>query len=91
MEALEASAKQTPATAPVLSFGVRVLFVGVAINILQQFIGLTAISYSGPLILQRLGYHMDEAFLGVLLARSLKCSRRWAWCWSSTASDASRC
>ncbi len=71
MEDLEASANQKPVTAPVLSFGVRVLFVGVAINILQQFIGLTAISYYGPQILQRLGYHADEAFLGVLVARSL--------------------
>jgi SP family xylose:H+ symportor-like MFS transporter len=55
----------------VLSFGIRVLFVGVMVNILMQFVGLTAISYYGPQILQRMGYHMNEAFLGVLLARCL--------------------
>ncbi|MBC8024612.1 MAG: sugar porter family MFS transporter [Steroidobacteraceae bacterium] len=71
MDDLEASANRKPDTSPVLSFGLRVLFVGVAINILQQFIGLTAISYYGPQILQRLGFHADEAFLGVLFARSL--------------------
>jgi len=71
MDDLEANANRKPDTSPVLSFGVRVLFVGVAINILQQFIGLTAISYYGPQILQRLGFHADEAFLGVLFARSL--------------------
>ncbi len=71
MEDLLAEAEQKPVTAPVLSFGTRVLYVGIAINILQQFVGLTAISYYGPVILQRLGYHLDEAFLGVLLARSL--------------------
>jgi MFS transporter, SP family, xylose:H+ symportor len=71
MEDLAASAQAKPVTVHVLSFGARVLFVGVAINVLQQLVGLTAISYYGPVILQRMGYHMDEAYLGVLVARSL--------------------
>jgi SP family xylose:H+ symportor-like MFS transporter len=71
MNALEVSAHQKPLSMPVLSFGVRVLFVGIAINLLMQLIGLTAVSYYGPQILQRMGYHMNEAFLGVLLARCL--------------------
>jgi SP family xylose:H+ symportor-like MFS transporter len=71
MAALEISAQQKPESMPVLSFGIRVLFVGIMINILMQFVGLTAISYYGPQILQRMGYHMNEAFLGVLLARCL--------------------
>jgi MFS transporter, SP family, xylose:H+ symportor len=57
--------------APLLAFGARVVLVGVALSVFQQLVGLNAISYYGPQILQRMGYHMDEAFLGVLLARSL--------------------
>ncbi|HUQ11084.1 MAG TPA: sugar porter family MFS transporter [Steroidobacteraceae bacterium] len=54
---------------PLFSFGSRVVVVGVALSVLQQLMGLNAISYYGPQILQRMGYHMDAAFLGVLLAR----------------------
>ncbi len=57
--------------APLLAFGERVVFVGVALSLLQQLMGLNAISYYGPQILQRMGFHMDAAFLGVLVARSL--------------------
>jgi SP family xylose:H+ symportor-like MFS transporter len=39
--------------------------------VLQQFMGLNAISYYGPQILERMGYHMDAALLGVLIARCL--------------------
>ena len=57
--------------APLFAFGARVVLVGVALSVLQQLMGLNAISYYGPQILQRMGYHMDAAFLGVLVARSL--------------------
>ena len=40
-------------------------------SVLQQLVGLNAISYYGPQILERMGYHMDAAFLGVLIARCL--------------------
>jgi MFS transporter, SP family, xylose:H+ symportor len=56
---------------PLFAFGKRVVFVGVALSLLQQLMGLNAISYYGPQILQRMGFHMDAAFLGVLIARSL--------------------
>ncbi len=56
---------------PLFAFGTRVVMVGVALSVLQQLMGLNAISYYGPQILQRMGYHMDAAFLGVLLARCL--------------------
>ena len=56
---------------PLYAFGKRVVFVGVALSVLQQLMGLNAISYYGPQILQRMGYHMDAAFLGVLMARCL--------------------
>jgi SP family xylose:H+ symportor-like MFS transporter len=55
--------------APLLAFGSRVVMVGVALSVLQQLMGLNAMSYYGPQILQRMGYHMDAAFLGTLLAR----------------------
>jgi MFS transporter, SP family, xylose:H+ symportor len=55
---------------PLFAFGARVVLVGVALSVLQQLVGLNAISYYGPEILRRMGYHMDAAFLGVLLARS---------------------
>ena len=57
--------------APLLAFGGRVVFIGVALSVLQQLMGLNAISYYGPQILERMGFHMDAAFLGVLVARSL--------------------
>jgi SP family xylose:H+ symportor-like MFS transporter len=56
---------------PLFAFGARVVMVGVALSVLQQLMGLNAISYYGPQILRRMGYHMDAAFLGVLLARCL--------------------
>jgi SP family xylose:H+ symportor-like MFS transporter len=57
--------------APLMAFGARVVFIGIALSLLQQLMGLNAISYYGPEILQRMGFHMDDAFLGVLIARSL--------------------
>ena len=63
------SAREKPV--PLLAFGARVVLVGVALSLLQQLMGLNAISYYGPQILQRMGFHMDEALLGVLIARSL--------------------
>jgi SP family xylose:H+ symportor-like MFS transporter len=57
--------------APLFAFGTRVVLVGVSLSLLQQLMGLNAISYYGPQILQRMGFHMDAAFLGALIARSL--------------------
>ena len=56
---------------PLLAFGARVVVIGVALSVLQQLIGLNAISYYGPRILERMGYHTDAALLGVLIARCL--------------------
>jgi MFS transporter, SP family, xylose:H+ symportor len=56
---------------PLFAFGSRVVLVGVALSVLQQLVGLNAISYYGPQILQQMGYHMDAAYLGVLVARCL--------------------
>jgi SP family xylose:H+ symportor-like MFS transporter len=65
-----AAANQKPQKPMALfSFGSRVVMVGVALSVLQQLMGLNALSYYGPQILQRMGYHMDAAFLGALIAR----------------------
>ena len=71
LDDLAAGNRNPEKPAPLFAFGVRVVFVGVALSLLQQLMGLNAISYYGPQILQRMGFHMDAAFLGVLIARSL--------------------
>jgi len=71
LEELKQGTRNEAPAAPLLSFGSRVIVIGIALNVLQQFVGLTAISYYGAQILQRMGYHMDTALLGVLVARSL--------------------
>jgi MFS transporter, SP family, xylose:H+ symportor len=72
-QTLEDFARQTTVEkpAPLFAFGARVVFVGVALSLLQQLNGINAVSYYGPRILQQMGYHMDAAFLGVLVARCL--------------------
>jgi MFS transporter, SP family, xylose:H+ symportor len=71
LEELAAGNRQRAKPEPLFAFGTRVVLVGVALSVLQQLMGLNALSYYGPQILQRMGYHMDAAFLGVLLARCL--------------------
>jgi len=71
MEELAAGHRNPELPAPLFAFGARVVFVGVALSLLQQLMGLNAISYYGPQILERMGFHMDAAYLGVLIARSL--------------------
>ena len=53
---------------PVLSFGTRVVLVGVALSVFQQLVGINTVLYYGPEIFARMGYHMDAAFLGILVA-----------------------
>jgi SP family xylose:H+ symportor-like MFS transporter len=71
LEELAAGNKGQEKPEPLFAFGSRVVLVGLALSVLQQLMGLNAISYYGPQILQRMGYHMDDAFLGVLAARCL--------------------
>ncbi len=54
--------------APLLSFGLRVVLVGVALSVFQQLVGINAVLYYGPEIFARMGYHMDAAFLGTVVA-----------------------
>ena len=55
-------------TAPLLSFGARVVLVGVALSVFQQLVGINTVLYYGPEIFARMGYHMDGAFLGTAVA-----------------------
>jgi SP family xylose:H+ symportor-like MFS transporter len=71
LEDLASSSGAQEKPAPLMAFGARVVLIGIALSLLQQLMGLNAISYYGPQILQRMGFHMDAAFLGVLVARSL--------------------
>jgi len=71
LEQLAADNRSQQKPEPLFAFGKRVVFVGVALSLLQQLMGLNAISYYGPQILQRMGFHTDAALLGVLIARSL--------------------
>jgi SP family xylose:H+ symportor-like MFS transporter len=54
--------------APLFTYGKRVVWVGVALSVFQQLVGINTICYYGPEIIARLGYHMDASFLGVLIA-----------------------
>jgi SP family xylose:H+ symportor-like MFS transporter len=54
--------------APLLSFGARVVLVGVALSVFQQLVGINTVLYYGPEIFRQMGYHMDAAFLGILVA-----------------------
>jgi SP family xylose:H+ symportor-like MFS transporter len=71
LDELAAGNSKAMQSAPLTAFGTRVVLIGVALSVLQQFMGLNAISYYGPQILERMGYHMDAALLGVLIARCL--------------------
>jgi MFS transporter, SP family, xylose:H+ symportor len=54
--------------APLLAFGWRVVLVGVALSVFQQLVGINTVLYYGPVIFAKMGYHMDAAFLGILVA-----------------------
>jgi MFS transporter, SP family, xylose:H+ symportor len=71
LDDLARDSQTTEKPASLLAFGKRVVLVGVALSVLQQLVGLNAISYYGPQILMKMGFHMDAAFLGVLIARCL--------------------
>jgi SP family xylose:H+ symportor-like MFS transporter len=54
--------------APLLTYGWRVVLVGVALSVFQQLVGINTVLYYGPEIFAKMGYHMDGAFLGTLVA-----------------------
>jgi SP family xylose:H+ symportor-like MFS transporter len=47
--------------APLLSFGLMVIIVGVMISVFQQFVGINAVLYYAPLMFQNMGASTDSA------------------------------
>jgi SP family xylose:H+ symportor-like MFS transporter len=54
--------------APLFTYGRRVVFVGIALSVFQQLVGINTVCYYGPMIFSEMGYHMDASFLGMLIA-----------------------
>src|SRR5262249_27498657 len=54
-------------TAPLLSFGLTVIVVGVMISVFQQFVGINAVLYYAPLMFQNMGASADSAFLQTVI------------------------
>ena len=67
---LETLAREAPEEkpAPLFGFGARVVLVGIALSVFQQLVGINTVLYYGPEIFARMGYHMDAAFLGLVVA-----------------------
>jgi SP family xylose:H+ symportor-like MFS transporter len=71
LDELAASGKRDEKPAPLLAFGARVVLVGVALSVFQQLVGINSVLYYGPQIFASMGYHMDAAYLGILVACSV--------------------
>jgi len=54
-------------TRPLLSFGTKVLFVGIMLSVFQQFIGINAVLYYGPLMFKNLGYSTDASLIQTVI------------------------
>jgi SP family xylose:H+ symportor-like MFS transporter len=67
MAEIASEAKQEEKQAPLFQFGARVVLVGVALSVFQQISGVNSVLYYGPSIFTAMGYHMDAAFLGMLV------------------------
>ena len=68
---LAASSTQDEKPAPLFAFGVRVVLVGLALSVFQQLVGINTVLYYGPQIFAAMGYHMDAAYLGIVVACSV--------------------
>jgi MFS transporter, SP family, xylose:H+ symportor len=68
LKELDTATKSDDRPAPLFSFGVRVVLVGVALSVFQQLVGINTVLYYGPEIFARMGYHMDSAFLCIVVA-----------------------
>lgn len=68
---LAASSIHDEKPAPLFAFGVRVVLVGVALSVFQQLVGINTVLYYGPQIFASMGYHMDAAYLGIVVACSV--------------------
>ena len=54
-------------TRPLLSFGGRVVFVGIMMSVFQQFIGINAVLYYGPQMFKNAGFSSNVALLQTIV------------------------
>lgn len=54
-------------TRPLLSFGSKVLVVGILLSVFQQFVGINAVLYYAPLMFKNLGASTDSSFLQTII------------------------
>jgi len=54
-------------TRPLFSFGAKVLFVGIMLSVFQQFIGINAVLYYGPLMFKNLGYSTSASLIQTIV------------------------
>jgi len=54
-------------TRPLFSFGSKVLFVGIMLSVFQQFIGINAVLYYGPLMFKNLGYSTNASLVQTVI------------------------
>ena len=71
LEEFAVAGKRDDKPAPLFAFGTRVVLVGVALSVFQQLVGINSVLYYGPQIFESMGYHMDAANLGILVASSV--------------------
>ena len=50
-------------TAPLFSFGTRLIVVGILLSVFQQFVGINAVLYYAPLMFKNMGASTDSALL----------------------------
>jgi len=63
----EIKASLVEKTRPLLSFGGKVIFVGIMLSVFQQFIGINAVLYYGPQMFRNAGFSTDIALLQTII------------------------
>jgi SP family xylose:H+ symportor-like MFS transporter len=63
----EIKASLVEKTRPLLSFGGKVIFVGITLSVFQQFIGINAVLYYGPQMFRNAGFSTDIALLQTII------------------------
>ena len=64
---VEIEATLVERTRPLLSFGGRVVFVGIMLSVFQQFIGVNAVLYYGPQMFRNAGFSSNVALLQTIV------------------------
>src|SRR5262249_51129976 len=54
-------------SAPLFTFGVQVVIIGILLSVFQQFVGINAVLYYAPLMFKNMGASTDSAFLQTVI------------------------